>query len=69
MNEFKSTPGLSSSAPLNMNRDIHCKRADDSEPRVSLGTRYVSCLIFDIQNVVKKLMRECSSSSIPEFYN
>ncbi|XP_024625124.1 nuclear speckle splicing regulatory protein 1 isoform X1 [Medicago truncatula] len=38
MNEFKSTPGLSSSAPLNMNRDIHCKRADDSEPRISLDS-------------------------------
>lgn len=52
MNEFKSVPGLSSSAPLNMNGDIHRKRPDDSEPRVSLGTCYVSCFIFDIQNVI-----------------
>lgn len=51
MNEFKSVPGLSSSAPLNMNGDIHSKGLDDSAKLRSSGICYISCCMFDIENV------------------
>ena len=35
MNKFKSVPGLSSSTPININRDIYCKESDDSIKWVS----------------------------------
>jgi hypothetical protein len=46
MNEFKSTPGLSSSGPLNMNGDNHSRELNDW---ASSGTcyYYLACFIFD----------------------